>query len=77
MDNLSLNKTQVDVQLLRYILILLNIPKKKLIEISNSSENTDLSRFISTRHAVDTECCECNQLPKYKSEASHIKNTPK
>lgn len=77
MENLSLKKTQVDVQLLRYILILLNIQKEKLIEISNNSENTDQSRFTSTRHADDTDYGEYNQLPKYKTETLHIKNSPK
>lgn len=77
MDNLSLKKAEVDVQLLRYILILLNIQKDELLEISNNSENTDQSRFTSTRHAVDTDYSEYNQLPKYKTETLRIKNSPK
>lgn len=78
MDNISLKKTQVDVQLLRYILVLLNMPKEELIEISNNSENTDQSRFTSSRRNNDTGYGECNQqLPKYKTETSHIKNSSK
>jgi len=77
MDNLSLKKPQVDVQLLRYILVLLNISKGELIEISNNSENTDQSRFTSTRRHNNTSYSECNQLPKYKTDTSHITNNPK
>jgi len=77
MDNLTLKKTQVDVQLLRYILVLLNIPKEELIEISNNSKNTDQSRFTSTRGHNNTGYSECNQLPKYKTQTSHITNSSK
>lgn len=78
MDNLSLKKTQVDVKLLRYILVLLNMPKEELIEISNYSENTDQSRFTSSRRNNDTGYGECNQqLPKYRTETSRNKNSAK
>jgi len=79
MDNLSLKKIQVDVKLLRYILVLLNMPKEELIEISNYSENTDQSRrSISSRRNNDTGYGECNQqLPKYRTETSRIKNSAK
>lgn len=77
MNNVSLKKTQVDVELLRYILVLLNISKGELMEISNSFENDDQSRFTSTIRHNNTEYGECNQVPKYKTDASHIKNSPK
>jgi len=76
MDNLSLKKTQVDVQLLRYILVLLNISKEELIEINNS-ENSEQSRFTSTRRHNNTRYGECNQLSKYITETSHITNSSK
>jgi len=77
MDNLSSKRTQVDVQLLRYILVVLNISKEELIEISNNSENTDQSRFTSTRRHNNTRYSECNQQPKYITETSHITNSAK
>lgn len=49
MDNLPLTKTQVDIQLLRYILLLLHIPKEELIEIRNNSESTNQSTFTMSR----------------------------
>jgi len=77
MNNVSLKKTQVDVELLRYILVLLNISKEELMEISNSFENDDQSRFTSTIRQNNTEYGEYNQVPKYKTDASHIKNSRK
>lgn len=78
MDNLSSKKPQVDVQLLRYILVLLNISKEELIEISNNSENTDQSRLTSTIIRLNnTGHSECHQVPKYKTETLHITNSPK
>lgn len=49
MNNLLLKKTQVDVQLLRYILLLLHIPKEELMEIRNNSESNNQSRFTTSR----------------------------
>lgn len=49
MDNLPLKKTQVDVQLLQYILLLLHIPKEELMEIRNNSESTNQSKFTMSR----------------------------
>jgi hypothetical protein len=49
MDDLTLKKTQVDIQLLRYIILLLNISKEELMEIKSNSENTNQSRFTPTR----------------------------
>jgi len=77
MDNVLLKKTQVDVQLLQYILVLLNMPKGELMEISNNSENDDQSRFTSKMRHNNTGYGECDQVPKYKTDTSRIKNSPK
>lgn len=69
-------KAHVNIQLLRYIILLLNISKDDLIEVKNSFNDTDQSSFILLRRN-DLECVDCDQPSESKMASPNFQNSPK